>query len=329
MSKRLFLTPVLIFLSLSILAQDEKRKSVGFSPFKYYRSSASLESATTIYNYLLDAFEATGRFKILDRMYGTTVVFDELEQTKKEEYMGGKHLVDKGNLEGAQWMVSGQIISAKAIEKEGGFTPSIAFFIRVFDVETGFAVVSEVITPNGRSRINEDDAIKAVKESTNSEFLRGLVKLSSETLLAQSAEAAVSEGMQQMSAHISAFIRERFPIQLQTFQISEPAKDTRLIRALAEAGGTEIEKWQVFEVVQKSEITFGPKTTVERRVKGEVVVIELAGSVLDFYPRKKKDTDFLFELLATANGDVYLQETGQKIVNPIEKNRFVKVLKQY
>ena len=317
MKKTIYLTVFALFFLSTLFAQ---KKSVGFAPFSYNHQSASQESALTIYNYVVQAFDATQRFSVKDRIYGFQVVSDEQELTKNEKFMDGDVLVKKGKLEDAEWMVSGQIMAAGAVPlKDGGFESNIAFFIRVYDVVTGEVVASEIISPDGRADFADNSTASIGKESG---FWSKVLKGAKDEGTGQNEQEALSMGMQKLLPHIKSFVREKFPFEFNEFLIQPDEFGVKkvIVRGSEQMGA---ELGQIFNVIFLDIVEFGDEKVVSKRLKGELKIVELAGKVFYLMPKNKKN-DYVINFMEENKDKIILRESGDKAgifdQNPFEKN---------
>lgn len=222
-------------------------------PFTYASGASNSEDANSIQETVTNSFVKTKRFNIVDRSK-MDLLKKEKELQKTEDFIDGT-VIAQGNALGAEYLISGHVISAQATQMttESGksvYKAKLAISIKVIDVATGQVITSETIEP----------------KAGNS--LLGAIGIGS-----SSPQLAISKAIQDIQDKIDSFVMRNFP---STFSIVEiQAKDSKgAATQLLVAGGSDsgLEKGDKLKVVEILMMEVNGKKVQRKKEIGELKI---------------------------------------------------------
>lgn len=251
--KKIILSALLIGFSFTINAQE--KTGVGIMAFTYVQGAATSNDVNSIQETVTNAFVKTKRFNIVDRSK-MDALKKEKELQKSEDFIDGS-VIEQGISLGANFLISGHVISAKAeqMQSDSGITykAKLQISLKVIDVATGQVISSETIEP----------------KSGNS--MLGAIGLGS-----SSSQAAVSKAIKGIEDKIDEFVGINFP---QSFSIAEiQEKDgkgnaTKILIAGGSAFG--LAKGDKLKVVEIMEMEVNGKKLLRKKEIGELKITKV------------------------------------------------------
>jgi curli biogenesis system outer membrane secretion channel CsgG len=250
---------VLIGFSIKSNSQTDKI-SVGILPFSYVSSSASYENVISIQESVTNSFVKTKRFAIVDRSKMDSLK-KEKELQKGEDFMDGS-VIEQGKSIGAQFLISGHVVSAQAEEMRADdgkgnveitYKAKLVISLKVIDIESGQVTNSETIEPKAGSSI------------------MGMIGMG-----ASSPQAAIAKSMKSIQEKIDAFVKNNFPVVFAVVEIQE--KDSKgaatkiLIAGGSDFGLTKGTKLKIIEVV---EMNVAGKKIKRKKEVGEIKIVKV------------------------------------------------------
>lgn len=221
---------ITLFLGLSVVVNAQTKIGVGILPFTYVSSAASKSDVNSIQESVTNSFVKTKRFNIVDRTK-IDALKDEKELQKSEDFIDGS-VIQQGISLGANYLISGHVISAQADRMEakddkGNITMTykakLSVSLKVIDVSTGQVIASETIEPKSGNAV------------------LGMIGIGSST-----PDVAISKAVKGIQEKIDKFVATNFPISFAIAEIQDGSK-------ILIAGGTGFglkkgDKLTVFEV---------------------------------------------------------------------------------
>jgi curli biogenesis system outer membrane secretion channel CsgG len=250
---------VLIGFSINSNSQTEKI-SVGILPFSYVSSSANYENVTSIQEVVTNSFVKTKRFTIVDRSK-MDALKKEKELQKTEDFMDGS-VVEQGKSLGAQFLISGHIVSAKAEEMKADdgkgnieitYKAKLVISLKIIDIETGQVTTSETIEPKAGST------------------LMGMIGLG-----ASSPQNAIEKAMKSIQEKVDFFVENNFPVVFSVVEIQEKDNKGGATKILI-AGGSDfgLSKGNKMKIVEIVEMTVGGKKIKRKKEIGEIKILKV------------------------------------------------------
>lgn len=258
MIKKIIITALIAF-SINSNSQTDKT-SVGILPFSYVSSSASYENVISIQEAVTNSFVKTKRFMIVDRSK-MDALKKEKELQKGEDFMDGS-VIDQGKSLGAQFLISGHVVSAQAQEMRADdgngnveitYKAKLVISLKVIDIETGQVTNSETIEPKAGSS------------------LLGMIGMG-----ASSPQVAIDKSMNSIQDKIDAFVKNNFPVVFSIAEIQE--KDSKgaatkiLIAGGSDFGLTKGTKLKIIEVV---DVNVAGKKIKRKKDIGEIKILKV------------------------------------------------------
>lgn len=248
---------LLIFNSNDSFSQE--KITIGVMAFTYERGSAGSNDVTSIQDAVTNAFVKTRRFNIVDRSK-MNAIKKEKELQKSEDFIDSKVIAQSSSL-GAQFLVSGHVVSATATEstykdsntgqlRSSGFTAKLSIVIQVIDVETGQVTKSETIQPKGGS------------------YLGTLTSTAPKT-----AQEAIAKAIKDIENKVDEFVNENFPVFFDIIEIQEVSGSGEAKKILISGGKAfGLKKGDKFTIVENVETEVSGKKIVRKKNIGEIKV---------------------------------------------------------
>lgn len=257
--KKIFLVIVLSTFFSNVFGQTEK-VSIGILPFTYVNSSASYENVISIQEAVTNSFVKTKRFAIVDRSK-MDALKKEKELQKGEDFMDGS-FVEQGKSLGAQFLISGHVVSAnaeqmKADDGKGNieitYKAKLVISLKVIDIETGQVTNSETIEPKAGSS------------------LLGMIGMGAST-----PQVAIEKAMKSIQEKIDAFVNNNFPVVFSVAEIQEKDSKGAATKILI-AGGSDfgLTKGTRLKIVEVVDMTVGGKKIKRKKEIGEIKILKV------------------------------------------------------
>jgi curli biogenesis system outer membrane secretion channel CsgG len=256
--KKMLITSIL-FLGFIVLVKAQEKTGVGIMTFSYVQGAANAQDVNSIQETVTNAFVKTKRFNIVDRTK-MEALNKEKELQKSEEFIDGT-VVQQGVSLGANYLISGHVISAQAEKMEtapnsttGQITVSykakLSISLKVIDVATGQVLTSETIEPKGGS------------------MLGGMMGVAP-----SSPEAAISKAIKDIEGLIDDFVNENFAATFPIVEVQEKDKKGNATLVMI-AGGSNynLKKGDKLKVIEISTIEVNGKKLERKKEIGELKI---------------------------------------------------------
>lgn len=248
-------------LSIDISAQSEKIV-IGILPLTYESSSVNSQFVNSIQESLTNAFVKAKRFNIVDRSK-MDALKQEKELQKSEDFMDGK-VIAQGVSIGAQFLISGHVVSATATEAfytdpetkrqvSSGFVAKLSISLKLIDVSTGQVVTAQTIEPKGGSMLAQ---LAGVAPAT--------------------AEAAIAKAIADIGPKIDDFVAKNFPVNFSIVEIQEKnSKGNATIVLISGGSDFGLKKGQKLKVVEVIDLEVNGKTIQRKKEIGEIKITKV------------------------------------------------------
>ena len=253
--KKIILT--LAFLTFCFSNAQEKT-SIGILPFTYVSGSANYQDVNSIQETVTNGFVKTKRFTIVDRTK-MSALKSEKELQKSEDFIDAKTYAAQGSSLGANYLVSGHVISAKAeqmVSDEGNgkktitYKTKLSINLKVIDVSTGQVINSETIEPKSGSS------------------LLGAIGIGSST-----PEASIAKAIKGIEDKIDEFVNKNFPATFPIVEIVEKdSKGGATKVTIAGGSGFGLAKSDKLKVVEVTEMNVNGKKMARKKEIGELKI---------------------------------------------------------
>ncbi|MGV1012469.1 MAG: CsgG/HfaB family protein [Flavobacterium sp.] len=279
----LFIT-LLTFCS-NMFGQSEK-VSIGILPFTYVNSSVDYQNVISIQEAVTNSFVKTKRFAIVDRSK-MDALKKEKELQKGEDFMDGS-VVEQGKSVGAQFLISGHVVSAQAQEMRADdgkgnieitYKARLVISLKVIDIETGQVTNSETIEPKAGSS------------------LMGMIGMG-----ANSPQVAIEKAMKSIQEKIDVFVNINFPVVFSVVEIQEKDGKGAATKILI-AGGSDfgLTKGTKLKIVEIIDMTVGGKKIKRKKEIGEIKIIKVEDENFSICEVRSGNADVSMKFDAKAN----------------------------
>ena len=285
--KRITLSILLSINCLFVFSQE--KTSVGILSFTYVQGGANYQDVVSIQEAVTNAFVKTKRFDIVDRSK-----MDELKKEKElqktEDFIDGKIITQGGNL-GAQFLISGHVVSAIATEERGdsgsmGFKAKLSIVLKVIDVSTGQVIKSETIQPKGGSLLGQ---------------LSGTAP--------KSAQGAISKAIQDIESKVDEFVSINFPVSFDIAEINEVDGGGNAKKVLITGGSAfGLKKGDKLIVVEVVEMEVNGKKMNRKKNIGELKIEKIEDENFSICSVKNGGLDINSKFVAKGKLKVITQE---------------------
>lgn len=256
--KHYFLVLIQSFFILNFSLAQEKTE-VGILAFTYVQGAANPQNVNSIQETVTDAFVKTKRFNIVDRTK-MDALKREKELQKSEDFIDGK-VIQQGISLGADYLISGHVISAQAEQMETApnsktgevivtYKAKLAIQLKVIDVATGQVITSETIEPKSGS------------------LLGGMLGTAPST-----PEAAISKSIKGIEDKVDDFVNKNFPANFPIVEIQEKDSKGKATKILIAGGSAfNLEKGDRLKVVEVSTMNVNGKKLERKKEIGEIKI---------------------------------------------------------
>ncbi|WP_297868459.1 CsgG/HfaB family protein [uncultured Flavobacterium sp.] len=252
--RNFFIYTIILF---SILSNAQEKTSIGILPFTYVNGASNQQTTNSIQETVTNGFVKTKRFNIVDRTK-MDALRSEKKLQKSEDFIDAKTYAEQGVSLGAQYLVSGHVVSANAEQMradDGAITykTKLSINLKVIDVATGQVVSSETIEPKSGSS------------------LLGAIGLG-----ASSPEASIAKAIKGIEEKVDDFVSRNFPISFFIAEIQEKDSKGAAVRLMI-AGGSEfgLSKGDKLKVVEISVMEVGGKKLTRKKEVGELKITKV------------------------------------------------------
>lgn len=263
-----------------------QKKSIAITAFETASRQIPNEYIKAIEDKVKEAFYSTNRFNIVDRT-NFNKLKAEKELQKSEEFIDGK-IVNQGNLEGAEQIVTGNIsqinIVKKRTEKSYYYDCKISFSLQVIDIATGKVLASELVRPK-----------ESFMGSVLSKSLGG----------ASTPEKAFFNSLKGTQKVIDKFVGKHFPVTTMIIEISEVKSNKAkylLINTGNLNGAKKNQKFTVIELVNKK---VGDKMLIRKKKIGEIKITKVEGEEISVAKVTKGGDEILTKFNSGAKIECY------------------------
>jgi hypothetical protein len=258
--KKAFIGSFFFLIGLNYIVEAQEKTGVGILPFTFVQESVNFQDINSIQETVTNGFVKTKRFNIVDRSK-MDALKKERNLQKSEDFIDGS-VIEQGISLGANFLISGHIISAQASEMrsddgKGNITVTykakLMIVLKVIDVATGQVVTSETIEP----------------KTGNS--LLGAMGIG-----ASSPQAAISKAINAIEDKVDEFVGKNFPQSFSIAEIQEKDGKGNATKILI-AGGTAfgLNKGDKLKVVELMEMEVNGKKIQRKKEIGELKVTKV------------------------------------------------------
>ncbi len=256
-----FILSILLITGMNIVTKAQEKTSVGILPFTYVQESANLQDVNSIQETVINAFVKTKRFNIVDRSK-MDALKKEKDLQKSEDFIDGS-VIQQGVSLGANFLISGHVISAKAERMEtapsstGNITVTykakLSIQLKVIDVATGQVITSESIEPKGGSALG------------------GMMGTAPST-----PQAAISKAIRGIEDKVDDFVNKNFPASFPIVEIQEKDSKGNATKIMIAGGSAfNLKKGDKLKVVEVSMIQVGDKKLERKKEIGELKITKV------------------------------------------------------
>ena len=261
MMKKIILS-ITLFVGINFVTSAQEKTSVGILPFTYIEGSATLQDVNSIQETIINAFVKTKRFNIVDRSK-MDALKKEKELQKSEDFIDG-YVIKQGISLGADYLISGHVISANAERMETSpskrtgnvtvtYKAKLSIQLKVIDVATGQVINSESIEPKSGSTLG------------------GMMGLAP-----SSPQAAVLKAIKGIEDKVDDFVYENFPATFPIVEIQEKDSEGYATQILIAGGSAyDLQKGDRLKVVEVSIVEVGEKKLERKKQIGEIIIINV------------------------------------------------------
>lgn len=255
---------VLLTLYYCFANAQTNKVSVGVIPFTFATGTASPTDVYAIQEAVTNSLVKTKRFNIVDRNK-MAALKSEKEIQKGEEFIKSK-VYAKGNAIGAQFLISGHVVAASAMESffkdsktgqqmSSGFKARLIIVLQLIDVGTGQVSKSETIEPKGGSLFGT---------LTNT--------------APKTAQLAINKAILDIEDKIDNFVSENFPVTFKIVEVQSKETDGSLSEVLI-SGGTDfnLKKGQKLSVIEIVIMELDGKKLQRKKEIGEMKILKIEG----------------------------------------------------
>ena len=259
--KKIFIATAL-FVGFNSFVQAQEKIGVGIMAFTYAKGAASSQDVNSIQEAVTNAFVKTKRFNIVDRSK-MDALKKEKELQKSEDFIDGT-VIEQGVSLGANFLISGHVISAQAERMETApdattgkvtitYKAKLSISLKVIDVATGQVITSETIAPKGGSGFG------------------GMLGMAPST-----PEAAISKAIKGIEEKVDDFVNKNFPATFPIVEIQEKDKKGNATKIMIAGGSTfNLKKGDKLKVVEVSTIEVNGKKLERKKEIGELKITKV------------------------------------------------------
>ena len=259
--KKIFIATAL-FVGFNSFVQAQEKIGVGIMAFTYAQGAASSQDVNSIQEAVTNAFVKTKRFNIVDRSK-MDALKKEKELQKSEDFIDGT-VIEQGVSLGANFLISGHVISAQAERMETApdattgkvtitYKAKLSISLKVIDVATGQVITSETIAPKGGSGFG------------------GMLGTAPST-----PAAAISKAIKDIEDLVDDFVNKHFPATFPIVEIQEKdKKGNATIVMIAGGSAFNLQKGDKLKVVEVSTIEVNGKKIERKKEIGELKITKV------------------------------------------------------
>lgn len=258
--KKLILSVATLLFGFNSIVQAQEKTGVGIMPFTYVQGAANPHDVNSIQETVANAFVKTKRFNIVDRSK-MDALKKEKDLQKSEDFIDG-NVISQGVSLGADYLISGHVISAKAerMDAQSSTGQSIVTYkaklsidLKVIDVATGQVIASETIQPKGGSTLG------------------GMIGMSP-----SSPDVAIAKAIKGIEDKIDEFVGLNFPANFPIVEIQEKDGKGNATKVMIAGGSAfNLKKGEKLKVVEISIIEVNGKKLERKKELGELKITKV------------------------------------------------------
>jgi hypothetical protein len=252
---------IALFAGINFVATAQDKTGVGIMPFTYVQGGADYQDVNSIQETVINAFVKTKRFNIVDRSK-MDALKNEKDLQKSEDFIDGT-VIQQGVSLGANYLISGHVISAKAERMETApsstgnvtvtYKAKLSIQLKVIDVATGQVITSESIEPKGGSALG------------------GMMGLAP-----SSPQAAISKAIKGIEDKIDDFVNKNFPATFPIVEIQEKDSKGNAEKVMIAGGSAfNLKKGDRLKVVEVLIVEVGGKKLERKKEIGELKITKV------------------------------------------------------
>lgn len=255
--KKIIISTALLF-AFCFNSFSQEKTSIGVLPFTYVQGAASSQDVNSIQETVINAFVKTKRFNIVDRSK-MDALKKEKDLQKSEDFIDG-NVIQQGVSLGANFLISGHVISVKAEKMETApdekgkvtttYKAKLSISLKVIDVATGQVVTSETIEPKGGTALG------------------GMIGVAPST-----PEAAINKAIKEIESKIDEFVTKNFPATFPIIEIQEKDGKGNATKILIAGGSAfNLQKGSKLKVVEVTVVEVNGKPLERKKEIGELKI---------------------------------------------------------
>ncbi|WP_316749653.1 CsgG/HfaB family protein [Pedobacter gandavensis] len=284
MIKKSFYLAFLFFCSFCLKAQE--KISVAFIPMSFDEEAVSKMEVKIIQETIINSFVSSKRFTVVDRSN-----LESLEKEKKlqrtEAFMDSKDSFKDGISKGASYLIEGNILGIKHIDKKDKWSSSVTVQLKVLDVSTGEIITTESIDSEP---VPEAENLKSIaKAHYNKDELKALEnKIVQLNQPKSNSDASFKVALDRLSENVRLFAGKNFPMHIEIVEwIGKAGKSQSAQGAnvnfkgpfkdfvIAAGSNLGINKGQLLDIVSLSSVNVGGKTINRQQKIGKAWVFSV------------------------------------------------------
>lgn len=284
MIKKKFYLAALLLCSFCIQAQE--KITVAFIPMSYDEDMVSKMEAKIIQETIINGFVAAKRFTVVDRS-NLESIENEKKLQRTESFMDSKESIKQGISKGASYMIQGNIIGIKHIDKKSKWSSTVTIQVKVLDVSTGEILTTESINSEP---IPENDATKDIfKAYYSKDEIKANENLKNQMMeLKDNSDASFKVALDRLSENVKLFLSKSFPMHIEIAEWIGKGGKTSVSPAMASAykgslkdfvmasgANAGVSKGQILDIVTVSSVTIGDKTVDRQKKIGSAFVVRV------------------------------------------------------
>lgn len=284
MIKKTIYLAALLLCSLCMRAQE--KITVAFIPMSYDEDMVSKMEAKIIQETIINGFVAAKRFTVVDRS-NLENIENEKKLQRTESFMDSKESIKQGVSKGASYMIHGNIIGIKHMDKKSKWNSTVTIQLKVLDVSTGEILTTESINSEP---VPETDASKNILKAyyTKDELKANENLKNQSSELKDNSDASFKVALDRLSENVKLFLSKNFPMHIAIVEWQGKGGKTSVSAAMASsskgpfkdfviASGSSsgISKGQILDIITVSTVTIGEKTVDRQQKIGSAFVVRV------------------------------------------------------
>ncbi len=246
-------------------AQDDAKKIIAVTPFAYAGTRSAKAYASSLTEVVVGSVVKSNRFTVVDRT-NFDDIFSEENLQKGESFIEGE-VVEQGKKLGAQFIITGNLISASSepvykevpVSKDSeekkkvldGYKGKVSFSIKILDVTTGQIMATSTLGNDGSGNFWYFMSTYGTKEE------------------------AITEALKSADKPVFQFIDKHFPVSMRIFEITDQKKGRAKEIVITGGSSKGLFVGQNLSIVEVREVTVDGKVLERKKPIGEAVITDI------------------------------------------------------